>query len=161
MRDARAKGRRGEDYRRGGGQAERLKPTNSLVFGVEPIRELIAAAADAVRTLRIRKGDDERFRREIQLVRQAGGNVLSISETELEGLAGRGSRHQGIIAEVREYQYADLDDLVKHAPDPLILVDGVTDPRNLGALLRSAEGAGVKAVILARDRTTGVIPAAI
>src|SRR5208282_2018698 len=51
--------------------------------------------------------------------------------------------HQGIAAIIKEYGYAPLDELIAAAPDPLVIVDGVTDPRNLGAILRSAEGAGV------------------
>ena len=46
-------------------------------------------------------------------------------------------------------------------PDPLLIVDGVTDPRNLGAIMRSAECAGARGLVLARDRTTGVTPAAV
>ncbi len=51
--------------------------------------------------------------------------------------------------------------MIAQAPDPLLVIDGVTDPRNLGAILRSAECAGASAVVLGRDRTVGVTPAAI
>jgi 23S rRNA (guanosine2251-2'-O)-methyltransferase len=76
-------------------------------------------------------------------------------------MAGAEARHQGIVALIREYNYAGFDEVVAKKPDPLLLVDGVSDPRNLGALLRSAECAGVRAVVLARDRTVGLTPAAI
>ncbi|MGC1678506.1 MAG: 23S rRNA (guanosine(2251)-2'-O)-methyltransferase RlmB [Candidatus Binataceae bacterium] len=132
-----------------------------IVFGAEPVRELVAAAPNAVRVLHVRAGDERRFGAEIERVRAAGGRVASVEDEALVRMAGREARHQGVIAEVREYSYAAFDDVIAAGYDPLILVDGVTDPRNLGALMRSAEGAGVPAVILARDRTVGVTPAAI
>jgi len=75
--------------------------------------------------------------------------------------AFRETRLDVLHALIREYSYAPFEDVVAAAPDPLLLVDGVTDPRNLGALLRSADGAGVSSVVLARDRTAAVTPAAI
>jgi 23S rRNA (guanosine2251-2'-O)-methyltransferase len=94
-------------------------------------------------------------------VRAAGGRIAAAREDELDRLAGAGARHQGIIAELREYPYQSIEAVLAGQPDPVVVVDGVTDPRNLGALLRSAEGAGVRAVILARDRTASISPAAI
>jgi 23S rRNA (guanosine2251-2'-O)-methyltransferase len=59
---------------------------------------------------------------------------------------------------MREYQYAAFEDVVAEAHDPLLVIDGVTDPRNLGAIMRSAECAGVRAIVIARDRTVGITP---
>jgi len=132
-----------------------------LVFGAEPVHELIAAAPDAVRTLYVRAGLEARFGGDIARVRAAGGHVVAAEAAALARMAGAESRHQGVIALIREYSYTPFEDVVAAAPDPLLLVDGVTDPRNLGALLRSAEGAGVGTVVLARDRTAAVTPAAI
>ncbi|MGH7933573.1 MAG: 23S rRNA (guanosine(2251)-2'-O)-methyltransferase RlmB [Candidatus Binataceae bacterium] len=132
-----------------------------LIFGVEPVRELIAATPAAVRTLYLRAGTEARFRPEANAVRAAGGKIISAAEEEFRRMAGSETRHQGIVAIIREYQYAGLEEVLAARPDPLLLVDGVTDPRNLGALLRSAEGAGVRAVVLARDHTAGLTPVAI
>jgi len=137
------------------------RDSHDLVFGVEPVRELVAAAADTIQTLYVRMGEERRFENEMDRVRIAGGRVAIARDDEIERLTGRDARHQGIAAIVREYQYAELDDVIHDAPDPVVVVDGVTDPRNLGALLRSAECAGVGAVVLARDRTVGITPAAI
>ena len=136
-------------------------PARDLVFGAEPVHELIAAAPDAVRTLYVRADLHTRFAGDIARVRDAGGHVVAAEAAALVRMAGAESRHQGVVAQIREYSYAPFEDVVASAPDPLLLVDGVTDPRNLGALLRSAEGAGVGAVVLARDRTAAVTPAAI
>ena len=132
-----------------------------IVYGIEPIRELILAAPASIRVLYVKTGDERRFSPEIDRVRTAGGRVEFVDEAALERVAGQTARHQGLAALMREYAYADLDDLIAEQPDPLILVDGVTDPRNLGALMRSAEGAGATAIVLARDRTVGITPAAV
>jgi 23S rRNA (guanosine2251-2'-O)-methyltransferase len=125
------------------------------------VHELIAAAPGAVRTLYVRAGLEARFADDIARVRAAGGHVLVVEAPALARMAGAESRHQGVVALIREYNYAPFEDVVAAKPDPLLLVDGVTDPRNLGALLRSAEGAGVGAVVMARDRTAAITPAAI
>ncbi len=132
-----------------------------IVYGVEPIRELIAAAPASIRVLYVKSGDERRFAAEIDRVRTGGGRVEFADDSGLERLAGSTARHQGIAALMREYEYAPLGTLLAEKPDPIVLVDGVTDPRNLGALMRSAEGAGVTALVLARDRTAGVTPAAV
>lgn len=134
---------------------------SNVVFGVEPVRELIGAAPGSIRVLHVAAGVERRFAGEIARVRASGGRIDFSDDNKLAALAGRDSRHQGIIAEVREYQYASFEDLIEKRFDPIVVVDGVTDPRNLGAMLRSAEGAGVRAIVLARDRTAGVTPAAI
>lgn len=77
---------------------------------------------------------------------------------ELEALCGSDG-HQGICAEVSEYRYADATQLLG-APDPLIVaLDQVQDPQNLGAIARSAEGAGVTGLVLPERRSAEVTPA--
>ncbi len=132
-----------------------------IVYGVEPIRELVAAAPGSIRVLYVKSGDERRFATEIDLVRTGGGHVEFADEAGLERLAGPAARHQGIAALMREYEYTPLEDILAEQPDPIVLVDGVTDPRNLGALMRSAEGAGVGAIVIAKDRTVGITPAAV
>jgi 23S rRNA (guanosine2251-2'-O)-methyltransferase len=155
-RDDRAHGRVPSRHENDGG-AHRARA--DIVFGAEPVRELAAAAPEIVRTLYLRGGGD--FAEEAARVRAAGGQVLQVEDAELARLCGRDARHQGIAALVREYQYAPLEQVLEAKPDPLVLIDGVTDPRNLGAILRSAEGAGVSTIVLARDRTVGITPAAV
>lgn len=163
------RGREAPERDRNLGRGERERPREEqrpsargdVVFGVEPVRELLGAAPEIVRTLYVREGDERRFLEEAERVRAGGGYVARAAEAELARLCGPGARHQGIAALVREYQYAAFEDVVAEKPDPILLIDGVTDPRNLGAILRSAEGAGVSAIVLARDRTVGVTPAAV
>jgi 23S rRNA (guanosine2251-2'-O)-methyltransferase len=86
---------------------------------------------------------------------------VSAEPAALARMAGAEGRHQGVAAIVREFNYAPFEEVLAAKPDPVLLVDGVTDPRNLGALLRSAECAGAGTVVLARDRTAALTPAAI
>src|SRR5260370_31842008 len=132
-----------------------------IVYGVEPIRELVAAAPASIRVLYVKSGDERRFAAEIDLVRTGGGRVEFADDAGLERLAGLTARHQGIAALMHEYEYTPLETILAEKPDPIVLVDGVTDPRNLGALMRSSEGAGVSTLVLARDRTAGITPAAV
>lgn len=87
------------------------------------------------------------------------GTVTRVGDPrELEALCGSDG-HQGICAEVSEYRYADATELLG-APDPLIVaLDQVQDPQNLGAIARSAEGAGVTGLVLPERRSAEVTPA--
>ncbi len=72
-----------------------------------------------------------------------------------------GAVHQGVVARVGPYPYSGLEEILA-TPDPLaVVLDGVTDPRNLGAVLRAADGAGASGVVLPKDRASGVTPAAV
>jgi 23S rRNA (guanosine2251-2'-O)-methyltransferase len=78
----------------------------------------------------------------------------------------RGGIHQGIAVEAAPYPYADPDALLSKVgtggrPALLLVLDGVLDPQNLGAIVRTAEGAGVDGIVLPRDRAAAVSPAAV
>jgi 23S rRNA (guanosine2251-2'-O)-methyltransferase len=135
--------------------------TQEIIFGLEPVFEMIAADPSRIRRLYLKRGAETRFERQIEAVRDSGGEVLTVESSEFVRMAGSEARHQGIIATLREYSYAPLERVLASKPDPLLIIDGVTDPRNLGAILRSAECAGLCAIVLAKDRTAGITPAAI
>jgi 23S rRNA (guanosine2251-2'-O)-methyltransferase len=90
----------------------------------------------------------------------AGVKLVSVSRARIEEIAGDGT-HQGVAARVEPYPYSGLDELLD-TPEPLILVlDGVEDPRNLGAILRAADGVGATGVVIPKDRAAGVTAAAV
>ncbi len=98
-----------------------------------------------------------------QRAKALGVRVSPIEAERLRGLAGE-APHQGVVALAAELeQAATLDDVLNRveANTLLLLLDGVTDPRNLGACLRVADAAGVNAVIVPRDRSAGLTPAAL
>jgi 23S rRNA (guanosine2251-2'-O)-methyltransferase len=139
----------------------RHSETADIIFGVEPVRELIAVAPSRVRILYVKAGTEHRFEPQMRAVRESGGQALVVMGKELVRLAGLVARHQGIVAALHDYSYLSVEDLMTRKPDPLLLIDGITDPRNLGAILRIAECAGVGALMLARDHTVGITSAAI
>lgn len=98
-----------------------------------------------------------------QRAKSLGVRVALIDVERLRGLAGE-APHQGVVALAAELEQAvSLDDVLNRidANTLLLLLDGVTDPRNLGACLRVADAAGVSAVIVPRDRSAGLTPSAL
>ena len=89
-----------------------------------------------------------------------GVPVDRVPRQRIEDLA-RGGAHQGVAARVGAYPYSSLKEILA-ATDPLVIVlDSVTDPHNLGAVLRAADGAGASGVVLPKDRAVGVTSAAV
>ncbi len=106
---------------------------------------------------------DARMMRMLDALGKAGIRVMKADHQRLEGLSG-GIPHQGIIALAKPVECAlSFDDLMDSINQTtlLLLLDGVTDPRNLGACLRVADAAGVQAVIVPKDRSADLTPAAI
>jgi 23S rRNA (guanosine2251-2'-O)-methyltransferase len=106
---------------------------------------------------------DARMAQLQQRAAEAGVRVVGTDPARLRGLAGE-VPHQGVVALAAELDEAiTLDDVLHEVGDQtlLLLLDGVTDPRNLGACMRVAAAAGVQAVVVPRDRSAGMTPAAI
>lgn len=135
----------------------------SLVFGLHAVRTLLQRHADKIGQLMIVRGrEDARMSEVLKLAREHQVKVDFRSVQELDQLAG-GERHQGVIAKLQKIENLGegaLDDILDRAgAAPFVLVlDGVTDPHNLGACLRTADAAGVHAVIVPRDRAAGLSP---
>lgn len=97
--------------------------------------------------------------------RQAGVAVRDVPRQELDRIAPAGA-HQGVAAQVAEFEYAEVDDLLAVArergePAFLLMLDSVQDPQNFGTLLRTAEAVGVHGVVIAERRAVGVTPAVV
>jgi 23S rRNA (guanosine2251-2'-O)-methyltransferase len=135
----------------------------AIVFGLHAVRTLLSQHPERVSQVMVQKGrDDGRIATIAQLAERAKVRVAVRDGQELDRLAG-GERHQGVCAQVRSMGVLGegaLDELLdKLAAPPLLLVlDGVQDPHNLGACLRTADAAGVAAVIVPRDRAAGLSP---
>ena len=104
--------------------------------------------------------NDARGRDLAAAAERVGVRVMRVPTKRLDGFYG-GGRHQGVVARIEIKKAADsLDELLEGIEKPLLLVlDGVTDPHNLGACLRVANAAGAHAVIAPRDRAAGITPA--
>src|ERR671916_12669 len=136
------------------------------VFGFDLSREM-AAEVDGVRT--VVEALKSRRRRVLEVldasgngeIRSAAGKVpiRKVSRDRVDELA-RGGVHQGVVARVEGYPYSGLEEILA-VPEPMIVVlDGVTDPRNLGAVLRAADGAGAGGGVIPKDKAVGGTAAA-
>lgn len=136
------------------------------VEGLRAVRELLAARRRPVRDLWISDIADRENPQVVEILDLARDNrvpVREVSRARLDGEAGSRAP-QGVLAHATPVDEFDLDDLARRRsgrPAPfLLVVEGVTDPRNLGAILRSADGAGVTGVVLPRHRAVHLTPAA-
>ena len=129
------------------------------LFGFHAVTARLRAAPDSVRAIYLAAARNDRRTRELARRAEAAGiAVHSVDETRLDALVGQG-RHQGVVALVSAAAAArSLDELLEGLSEPplLLVLDGVTDPHNLGACLRSADAFGAQAVIIPRDRAVGV-----
>ncbi len=136
-----------------------------LVAGINPVIAAINAhPGDILRLLVVADTRNQRVKDIELMARDAGIEVVPSRREQLEDLTGLDS-HQDVVAELAgqvSLDEAGLEALLENLDEaPLLLVlDGVTDPYNLGACLRTAEAAGVHAVIVPRDRSAGLTPAA-
>lgn len=137
---------------------------SAWIHGVNAVLEALAAGADRVARVVIAEGrSDGRVRQVQQAARQAGVPVTSQPAAAVDRLAGPGVSHQGVIALLQEAAFADPEAALSQAPSPALLVvlDGVDDPRNLGAVIRAAAAAGAGAVFVPEHRSAGLSPACV
>jgi 23S rRNA (guanosine2251-2'-O)-methyltransferase len=127
--------------------------TSELVYGRRPVRELLRGPREVLEL-----HATERALKAEPWLREVGVRVQRRPERELTAEAGTAD-HQGVVARAEPYRYADAYALAE-GPSPLLAVlDSVTDPRNLGAVVRSAEGAGATGVVLPAHNSSRVTPA--
>ncbi len=135
--------------------------TESVVYGLHAVRKLLQLNPERARRLRVSGKRNKRLDQLVALARKQGVGVETVDRADLDRLAGS-DRHQGCVLELSEAATPSLSlqqALQDIGPESLFLVlDGVTDPHNLGACLRSADAAGVKAVIVPKDRAVGLTP---
>ena len=131
-----------------------------VLFGVHPVEEAIRSGSrrlDHVVVARERR--DERLEAVIQLCRTQGVRVSIEPKDQLTRLA-KTDAHQGVLAVVKEREFLTVEDLMHSKPEGeyrfFLALDGVEDPHNLGALIRTADGAGVDGVILPERRSAPV-----
>lgn len=123
-----------------------------VVYGVNPVLELLRSDAPVSR---LRLGPGPR-RAEVEAAARARGvRVESVDWGALERDAGS-PHHQGVVATTPAFRYVSLETLGSSDRGPVLLLDGVQDPRNLGAILRSARATGAGGVVLPRDRSAHV-----
>lgn len=127
-----------------------------IIYGVRPVIEALHSRRREVLEVLDSVGNGEIS----AAATERGAPVERVPRHRVEELV-HGAAHQGVAARVGPYPYSGLAEILA-APDPLVVVlDGVTDPRNLGAVLRAADGAGAGGVVIPKDRAVGVTAAAV
>ncbi|MBQ3574541.1 MAG: hypothetical protein IJA26_02645, partial [Clostridia bacterium] len=142
--------------------AAEFEQNENLLVGRNPIREALKAGRP-VEKLLVAQGDLSGAARDIiRLAKENGAVVQTVDRSRLDQIY---PAHQGMLAYVAAVEYKSLDDIFAYAEergeDPFIIIlDGVTDPHNLGAIIRSAECAGAHGVIVPERRAAGLGPTA-
>ncbi len=135
----------------------------NLLAGRNPIREALKAGRD-IEKLLVQKGELTGSAREIvQMAKEAHIPVQEVEHQRLNELA---KNHQGMVAFASAYKYSTVEEMLAVAEERgeqpfLILLDGITDPHNLGAIIRTAECVGAHGVIVPERRAVGLTPAAV
>ena len=130
---------------------------SEMIYGIHAVQALLERAPERFQEVFILKGREDKRLMPLIHALEAQGVVIQVASRQFLDEKSEGAVHQGIIARVkpgRQYQENDLPDLIASLDQPFFLIlDGVTDPHNLGACLRSADAAGVHAVIIPKDKS--------
>ena len=142
----------------------RVPAGHELIAGRNPVAEAARAGVPIERVFVLDNVKDDRVEEVIRLASSLGAPVFEVTRRDLD-VASDGASHQGVAIEVRGYEYTPVDDLIaaslQQAGHPLLVaLDQVTDPHNLGAVLRSAGAFGGDGVIIPERRSAGVTAAA-
>ncbi|OGA29728.1 MAG: 23S rRNA (guanosine(2251)-2'-O)-methyltransferase RlmB [Betaproteobacteria bacterium RIFCSPLOWO2_02_FULL_65_24] len=135
-----------------------MKPTRAL-YGFHAVLARLRSNPESVVEIFVdEKRGDARIREVVAVAERLGVRLMQVPVKRLDGFYG-GGRHQGVVAIVVDRASREsLEDLLERLTRPplLLVLDGVTDPHNLGACLRVADAAGANAVIAPRDRAAGI-----
>ena len=139
--------------------AEGIKP--DLIYGRHPVEAAIESERSLNRLwVTARLHYDSQFRTLIQVAKANGTVIDEVDSTRLSQMT-QGANHQGIVAQVSAYEYADIENMIEQAKATqrrpvIIAADGITDPHNLGAIIRSAEAIGAQGMVIPQRRAVGI-----
>ncbi|MDY7538028.1 23S rRNA (guanosine(2251)-2'-O)-methyltransferase RlmB [Undibacterium sp. RTI2.1] len=132
---------------------------NKMIFGFHAVTSRIRHEASSVEEIYVDSSRvDGRMKDLLSAAKAAGVRIIPADDQRLSNIVGT-RRHQGVVAKAGELSLArNLDELLDaiEGPPLLLILDGITDPHNLGACLRVADGAGAHAVIAPKDRAVGL-----
>ncbi|MGZ8519757.1 MAG: 23S rRNA (guanosine(2251)-2'-O)-methyltransferase RlmB [Candidatus Binatia bacterium] len=137
--------------------------TTDYLFGINAIHETLIAAPRSVREIFVSENSNHsRLQALVDEARRQGLPVGYRTARELDRLS-QGQKHQGVVAIVEAYAYPAFENLLQRIADAdlsewILILDGIVDPRNFGALLRTAEAAGVRHIVIPKDRSVDVTP---
>ncbi|MDJ0832885.1 MAG: 23S rRNA (guanosine(2251)-2'-O)-methyltransferase RlmB [Gammaproteobacteria bacterium] len=133
----------------------------STIYGLHAVKKMLQSAAEDALELHCLQNRNQRLQQLISLARQKNLEIVYATRQQLDALAGT-DKHQGCVLKVRagHSKVTSLQESIQNLDhnDLFLVLDGVQDPHNLGACLRTADAAGVKAVIVPKDRAVGMTP---
>jgi 23S rRNA (guanosine2251-2'-O)-methyltransferase len=136
------------------------RPRGEIVAGRNAVLEALREAVPATELLVARSIDvDDRVAESLQIALNHGLQIREAHRAEVEGIS---PNSQGIILSIKPFQYSSFEEIIQRAKKPMLLValDGVTDPRNLGAIVRSAAAFGASGVLMTERRAAGMTASA-
>jgi len=132
---------------------------SKMIFGFHAVTSRLRHEASSVEEIYVDAGrEDRRMQELIRAAKAVNVRIIPVDEQRLNNIVGT-RRHQGVVAKAGELSLArNLDELLDAIDGPplILVLDGITDPHNLGACLRVADGAGAHAVIAPKDRAVGL-----
>lgn len=135
------------------------------IFGRQPVHEALLGKLPVQKIFLAQGAKGGVFAEIIELAEERRTPMQSVSRVELDRMVAT-DKHQGIVAQLPPLQFVEWEKMLERAAErnekaALVLLDGVEDPRNLGAILRVAEGAGMHGVIITKHRSAEITPATI
>jgi len=142
-----------------------MRDSSSIIYGRNPVREALSAGTSIDRVFVLDKNEEGPLGRIVSLARKKGIRVDFVSKERLDEIT-KNAAHQGVCAYAAAFSYASLDDILKKADEKneapfLIMLDGIVDPHNLGAIIRSANCFGAHGVIIPKDNAAGLTESAV
>jgi 23S rRNA (guanosine2251-2'-O)-methyltransferase len=131
-------------------------PQEDIVYGRRPVLEMLKAGRPVERVMLAQGMAPSGVLGEIRKrAQEASVPIRMLPKEQIERLVG-GGNHQGVCAVAGRYRYTPLDDLLSSEAPAVLFLDGVTDPHNLGSLIRSADSAGFNGIVVPAHRSVGV-----
>ena len=130
------------------------------IYGRNPVKEAYRAGK-TIDKLFLQKGEFDPMLSQVHKLAKEARTVTSYVDKNMLDKLSNGGNHQGVVAAVTDFEYCDVDDILnlaksKNEPLLIVLLDGITDPHNLGAIIRSAECFGAHGIVIPKHRSVGV-----
>jgi len=127
-----------------------------IIYGINPVTEVLRSTPEKVLRLVIDRERSGRRISEIVALARAARIPFSFEPSSALDRKAEGEPHQGAIAELAAFEYSDLGEILQGVPTRIIMLDGVEDPRNLGAVIRTAEASGADALVIPSRNCCGI-----
>lgn len=132
-----------------------------IIYGLNPVLEAMRSHPERIHYVGIAREHGSKVQRVLAEAKKGGVPIRMLPAEQVDRLAGRGV-HNGVVADLSESGYADFDDVLgREGTKFVVILDGITDPQNFGAILRVAEGFGVDLVVIPQHESVGLTPAAV